>query len=156
MRLKITFLAVLLTASVFTTKAQKPDSVTRGEMTKYVVMMDSVETLKRIMAETNVKLAKGNDKITPARYNILLPLLDDQKKLSEAKATPDEISYLKKAMEIRNKKAQNFSATFTSLIANTGEATYKKVSKAVATDPKTKQRYIYEINKLNGNMNKDQ
>jgi len=156
MRMKIIFLGVLLTALVVTTNAQKPDSVTREEMTKYVVMMGSVEMWKRIMSETNVKLAKGNEKITAARYNTLLPLLDDQKKLSDAKASPDEISYLKKSMEIRIKNAQNFSAVFTSLLATTGEATYKKVSKAVASDPKVRERYIHEINKLNGNAGADQ
>lgn len=156
MKLKIIFFGVLLTAVAFTTKAQKVDSVTREEMTKYVVMMDSVESWKKIMAETSIKLARGNEKITAARYTKLLPLLDDQKKLNEANATADEIGYLKKAMEIRNENARDFQDAFTSLMANVGEATYKKVSKAVASDPKVKERYIHEINKLNGNTGTDQ
>lgn len=156
MKLKIIFLGVFLTASALTVKAQKSDSVTREEMTKYVVMMDSVESWKKIMAETNIKLAQGNKKITAARYTQLLPLLYDEKKLSEAKATVDEIAYLKKAMEIRNENARNFQNAFTFLMANVGEGTYKKVSKAVASDPKVKERYIYEINKLNGNKEASQ
>lgn len=150
MKIKITFLAILLTAGLCA-KAQKRDSVTNAELNRYAVMMDSLETLKKNRAQISAKLAKGNTKITPARYTQLLPIVEDQKKLAAAKATPDEISYVKDALKTLTAEGQKFSSTFTSLMSEyVGYDTYNKVKQAVDSDPKVKSRLEVEIYRING------
>lgn len=151
MRVKIILLVVLLTATVFTVKAQKRDSVTSEELNRYAVMMDSLETLKKQRNDISVKLAKGNTKITAARYQQLLPIIDDQKKLAAAKASADEVTYVKNAITTLTKEGQKFQTAFTSLMNEyVGYDTYNKVKKAVETNPKVKERYTAEIKALNG------
>lgn len=151
MRMKIIFLGALLTINVFITKAQKPDSVTTEELNRYAVMMDSLETLKKHRNEISIKLAKGNVKITPARYNQLLPIIDDQKKLTAAKATADEVSYVKNALNSLTQEGQKFQTAFTSMVSEyVGYDTYNKVKKAIETNKRVKDRYFLESKRLNG------
>lgn len=151
MRIKSILIAVLLTVTVFTTKAQKRDSVTSQELNRYAVMMDSLETLKKNRNELSMKLAKGDAKITAARYQQLLPIIDDQKKLAAAKASAEEVTYVKNALAALTKEGQKFQTTFTSLMNEyVGYDTYNKVKKAIETDPRVKDRYTAEIKALNG------
>lgn len=151
MRVKIILLGVLLTATVLTVKAQKRDSVTNEELNRYAVMMDSLETLKKQRNDISVKLAKGNAKITAARYQQLLPIIDDQAKLTAAKATSDEIAYVKKALTSLMEEGQKFQTAFTSLMNEyVGYDTYNKVKKAIETNPRVKERYTAEMKARNG------
>lgn len=144
------FCLIILSITVFSLSAQapKPDSVTNEELSKYVVMMDSVETLKNNLAKVTTKYSNGNTKITADRFNKLSAIASDDKKLTEAKATPDEIAYVKKAMTERNQETQKFQDTFNSLM-NTyvGFDTFNKVRKAIAANPKVKARYDAEMKK---------
>lgn len=150
MKMKICVLTLLVLASV-AVKAQKRDSVTNEELHKYAVMMDSLEALKKSRAEMSIRLAKGNAKITPSRYTQLLPIIDDSKKLAEAKATADEIAYVKDAMTKLTQTQQAFQTTFNELVAKyVGYDAYNKVKKAIATDHKVKYRYEVELNRISG------
>ena len=81
----------------------------------------------------------------------MLPIVDDSKKLSEAKATADEIAYVKYAMAKLTQAQQTFQTTFNELVAKyVGYDTYNKVKKAIAADKRVKDRYYVEINRLNG------
>lgn len=148
--MKISVLVIVLLTTV-AAKAQKRDSVTNEELHKYAVVIDSLETLKKSRAEMSTRFAKGNNKITPSRYTQLLPIVDDSKKLSEAKATADEIAYVKYAMAKLTQAQQTFQTTFNELVAKyVGYDTYNKVKKAIAADKRVKDRYYVEINRLNG------
>ncbi|MFN8334697.1 MAG: hypothetical protein U0U09_06180 [Cyclobacteriaceae bacterium] len=150
MKMKISVLVIVLLTTV-AAKAQKRDSVTNEELHKYAVVIDSLETLKKSRAEMSTRFAKGNNKITPSRYTQLLPIVDDSKKLSEAKATADEIAYVKYAMAKLTQAQQTFQTTFNELVAKyVGYDTYNKVKKAIAADKRVKDRYYVEINRLNG------
>lgn len=150
MKMKISVLVIVLLTTV-AAKAQKRDSVTNEELHKYAVVIDSLETLKKSRAEMSTRFAKGNNKITPSRYTQLLPIVDDSKKLSEAKATADEIAYVKDAMAKLTQAQQTFQTTFNELVAKyVGYDTYNKVKKAIAADKRVKDRYYVEINRLNG------
>lgn len=150
MKMKISVLVIVLLTTV-AAKAQKRDSVTNEELHKYAVVIDSLETLKKSRAEMSTRFAKGNNKITPSRYTQLLPIIDDNKKLSEAKATADEIAYVKDAMAKLTQAQQTFQTTFNELVAKyVGYDTYNKVKKAIAADKRVKDRYYVEINRLNG------
>lgn len=149
-RLKFTFL-ILLVATSLSATAQKRDSVTNEELHKYAVMMDSLQTLKKQRAEMSTRLAKGNAKISPARYQLLLPIIDDQKKLTEAKATKEEIEYVKKALDSLLQEGRKFQTAFTSLMNEyVGYDTYNKVKQEIETNNRVKDRYTAETNKLNG------
>jgi hypothetical protein len=122
--------------------AQKRDSINNEDLTRYATMMDSVQSVQKKLSEKTIQLAKGNSKITPARYTVLLPIADDQKKLAEAKATPDEIAYVKKALAIRTEQGLRLSNTFQALMNEyVGFDTFNRVKAAVAADPKVKRRY---------------
>ncbi len=150
MKMKICVLTLLVLASVLV-KAQKRDSVTNEELHKYAVMMDSLETLKKSRAEMSIRLAKGNAKITPSRYTQLLPIIDDSKKLTEAKATADEIAYVKDAMTKLTQTQQAFQTTFNELMTKyVGYDTYNKVKRAIANDKRVKDRFYIESNRING------
>jgi seryl-tRNA synthetase len=150
MRMKITFLTILIIVSI-SAKAQKADSVTNEELNRYAVMMDSLETLKKQRNDISTKLAKGDTKITAARYQQLLPIIDDQKKLAAAKASSDEIAYVKKALTSLTEEGQKFQTAFTSLMNEyVGYNTYNKVRKAIETNKHVKDRYTAEMKARNG------
>lgn len=148
MKMKISVLAMVLLAAL-SAGAQKRDSVTNEELHKYVVVIDSLETLKKSRAEMSTRFAKGNTKITPARYTQLLPIIDDSKKLAEAKATADEIAYVKDAMSKLTQAQQIFQNTFNELVAKyVGYDTYNKVKRAIAADKRVKERYEAELSRV--------
>ncbi len=137
-----TFLFFSLTFITLLAGAQKRDSINNADLERYTIMMDSVQNVQKKISDKSIELAKGNSKITPARYTLLLPIADDQKKLAEAKATPDEIAYVKKALAIRTEDGLKLSETFQSLMNEyVGFDTFNRVKAAVASDPKVKWRY---------------
>lgn len=137
------FILVLsLTCITLLAGAQKRDSINNEDLTRYAVMMDSVQSVQKKISNRTIELARGNSKITPARYTALLPLADDQKKLTEAKATSDEIAYVKKALAIRTEDGLKLSNTFEALMNEyVGYDTFNRVKAAIASDPKVKRRY---------------
>jgi hypothetical protein len=137
------FILVLsLTCITLLAGAQKRDSINNEDLTRYAVMMDSVQSVQKKISNRTIELARGNSKITPARYTALLPLADDQKKLTEAKATSDEIAYIKKALAIRTEDGLKLSNTFQALMNEyVGYDTFNRVKAAIASDPKVKRRY---------------
>lgn len=137
------FILVLgLSFITFLAGAQKRDSISNADLERYAIMMDSVQNVQKKISDKSVELAKGNSKITPARYTALLPIADDQKKLSEARATPDEIAYVKKALAVRTEDGLKLSETFQSLMNEyVGFDTFNRVKKAVESDAKVKWRY---------------
>ncbi|CAN0498550.1 unnamed protein product, partial [Phaeothamnion confervicola] len=127
------------------------DSVTNAELNRYAVMMDSLDVLKKQRSEISSKVSKGNTKITAARYQQLLPIIDDPKKLEAAKATAEEIAYVKKAIASLTEEGKKFQTAFSSLMSEyVGYETYNKVRKAISTDPNVKTRYEAELKRLSG------
>lgn len=142
----------LLTLSVtlfsLSAKAQNADSVTTEELTKYVIMMDSLEGYKRNLTEATAKLTGTNNKISAARYNQLAGIINNPEKLAEAKATQDEITYVKKTVAQRTEETLKLQNAFNTLMNEyVGYDTFNKVRKAISTDPKVKTRYDAEMKK---------
>jgi hypothetical protein len=137
------FILVLsLTCITLLAGAQKRDSINNEDLERYAIMMDSVQSVQKKISNRTIELARGNSKITPARYTALLPLADDPKKLTEAKATSDEIAYVKKALAIRTEDGLKLSNTFEALMNEyVGYDTFNRVKAAIASDPKVKRRY---------------
>lgn len=123
----------------FTSYGQK---VTGDELKRYAVAIDSIETLKDVLTASLNKIAKGNAKISTQRYSALMPIAQDATKLSEAKATSDEIAYVKRAAEIQREETVKFQKAYTALISGyVGDSTFGKVRNALVTDTVLKKTY---------------
>ena len=135
----------------FLTFAQEPDPVTDEELTKYAVVMDSVEHMSSALMETITELVKNNDQITAARYNDIYKIIGDESKLAEQNATPEEIAAVKEILAVKDEGTSKIQETFKTLATEyIGAATYNKIKKALGSDPEIKSRYeaiLADINK---------
>ena len=145
MKLNRIFTVILFTGVVTYVQAQE---ITMDELKKYVVVMDSIETLKTNLTVSMNNLSKGNAQISSNRFNTLMPLINNEAKLTEAKATPEEIAYVMKAVAIRNEETMKFQQTYQSLINDyLGQATFSKVRNGLKSDTKLKKAYDSLITK---------
>ncbi len=77
-----------------------------------------------------------------SRYNDLSKIAKDEAKLTEAKATPEEIEFLKAVAAKKEEGTANINAAFQSLAKEyVGVAVFNKVKKALATDLELKTKY---------------
>ncbi len=136
---KLFFLISVLFILVSSSYAQK---ITLDELKRYAVTLDSIETLKNQLTGTINKLSKGNAKISAQRYNILIQIANDATKLTEAKATPEEIAYVKRAGVIQNEETVKFQKAYQSLISNyVGDQVFGKVRYALKSDTILQHKY---------------
>lgn len=140
MKLPVFFLFFFMFIMVgFTSYSQK---VTPDELKRYAVALDSIETLKDALTASLNKIAKGNKKVSAQRYTVLMPIAQDATKLTEAKATADEIAYVKGAAETQRKETVKFQKAYTALISGyVGDSTFGKVRTALVTDTTLKKSY---------------
>jgi len=140
MKLPVVFLFLVTFIMVgFTSYGQK---VTPDELKRYAIALDSIETLKDALTASLNKIAKGNKKISAQRYAVLMPIAQDAAKLSEAKATADEIAYIKGAAETQRVETVKFQKAYTALISGyVGDSTFGKVRTALTTDTTLKKTY---------------
>jgi len=121
------------------------------ELKKYAVAMDSIDDMKTDLLKSISEFVKNNDKISGARYNELSKIINDEQKLAEAKATPEEIAAVQEVLDQKNEGTAKIQETFQSLAKDyVGASVYNKVKKALAADPEVKSRYeaiMSEINK---------
>ena len=142
MKAKLLFSIIFLLA-ITAASAQETDiTVSEEELTKYATAMDSVSELTTQLMDTISSMVKSSEAVSAARYNDLSKIINDEVKLVEAKATPEEISFVK---DVADKKAEGtaaINATFQNLAKEyVGAATFNKVKKAIATDPALKEKY---------------
>lgn len=137
--IKILFIPLLLVTSqsIF---AQ--EQVTDEELKKYAVTMDSINDMKASLLEEINAMVKENNKMTNARYNELSKIIGDEAKLAEAKATAEEIAFIKQVVEKKNEGTNEINQTFQSMAKEyIGAASYNKVKKALTTDTQLKSKY---------------
>ncbi len=140
MKFNIAFLIVLITTILYS--SAQAQGVTDEELKKYVIAMDSLETLKVQLTTVINNISKGNSNISSNRFNELMPVINNEVKLTEAKATPDEIAYVKKAVATRDEETMKFQKAFQSLINDfVGEAVFTKVRNGIRTDTGLKKKY---------------
>jgi hypothetical protein len=136
---KFFLLFSLLTFVVTSSNAQK---VTVDELKRYAIAMDSIETLKNHLTFTVNKLSKGNANVSAQRYTVLIQIANDAAKLAEAKATPEEIAYVKRAVSIQNEETIKFQKAYQSLISNyVGDQDFGKVRYALKSDTILQHKY---------------
>lgn len=136
-------LSTLLLLTIFTlTSALSSAQVSDLELKKYVVVMDSITTLKNHLTAKMNDLATSNSKISPSRFNALMPVIDNQVRLTELKATPDEIAIIKKVAAVRDEETRKFQQTYQSLITGyIGSDVFTKVRNGLKSDTTLKKKY---------------
>jgi hypothetical protein len=126
--------------------------ITDAELEKYAVTMDSINDMKASLLEDITEMVKNNEKMTNARYNELSKIDEDEAALAKAKATPEEIAFLK---EVAAKKAEGtakIQETFQSMAKEyVGASSYNKIKKALSSDSEVKKRYETFMDKLEAN-----
>ena len=119
------------------------------DLKKYAVTMDSINGMKQTLLSEISNMVKSNESMTNARYNDLNKAGEDQAKLTELKATPEEIAFMKQVDEAKNSGAAKISETFQTLAKDyVGVETYNKVKNSLATDSALKERYTAILNKI--------
>ncbi|WKZ61476.1 MAG: hypothetical protein QY309_08275 [Cyclobacteriaceae bacterium] len=127
------------------------DEVTEEELKKYAVVMDSIDNMKEDLINTISEMVKNNEKVTAARYNDLSKIINDETKLAEAEATPEEVEAIKEILKFKDEGTAKIQETFKTLATEfVGAAVYNKVKKAIAENAETKAKYqelLAELNK---------
>lgn len=127
------------------------EQVTEEELKKYAVVMDSIDNMKEDLINTISEMVKNNEKVTAARYNDLSKIINDETKLAEAEATPEEVAAIKEILKFKDEGTAKIQETFKTLATEfVGAAVYNKVKKALAENADTKAKYealMAELNK---------
>jgi hypothetical protein len=124
-------------------------AITDDELEKYAVTMDSVNDMKASLLKDLEAMVKDNEKMTNARYNELSKIKDDQAALTKAKATPEEVAFLKEVAAKKEEGTARIQETFQSMAKEyVGATAFNKIKKALPTDPELKKRYQSQMDKL--------
>ncbi len=125
--------------------------ITDEELEKYAVTMDSVEDMKASLLEDITEMVEANEKMTNARYNDLSKIIDDEAALKEAKATPEEIAFLKEVAAKKEEGTKKIQETFQTMAKEfVGASSYNKIKDELKTNPELKKRYESQLDKLGG------
>jgi hypothetical protein len=123
--------------------------ITDEELEKYAVTMDSVNDMKASLLEDITNMVKGNEKMKNARYNELSKIIDDEAALTKAKATPEEIAFIKEVAAKKEEGTAKIQETFQTMAKDyVGASSYNKIKDAIETDPELKKRYESQMAKL--------
>lgn len=123
--------------------------ITDAELEKYAVTMDSINDMKASLLEDITEMVKDNEKMTNARYNELSKISDDEAALAKAKATPEEIAFLKEVAAKKEEGTAKIQKTFQSMAKEyVGASSYNKIKKALSSDSDVKKRYETFMDKL--------
>jgi uncharacterized membrane protein len=109
------------------------------------------DNMKEDLIDSISAMVKNNEKVTAARYNELSKIINDETKLAEAEAKPEEIEAIKGILKYKEEQTGKIQETFKSLATEyVGAAVYNKVKKALAENADTKAKYealLAELNK---------
>ncbi len=125
--------------------------VTDEELEKYAVTMDSIEDMKASLLEDISEMVAKNEKMTNARYNDLSKIIDDEAALKEAKATPEEITFIKEVIAKKEEGTKKIQETFQTMAKDyVGASSYNKIKDQLKSNPELKKRYETQLDKLGG------
>ncbi|MCW5909734.1 MAG: hypothetical protein KIT62_01610 [Cyclobacteriaceae bacterium] len=117
-------------------------TVTDEELTRYATAMDSINEMSAEVKEMITELVKNNKVVSAARYNEISKIIADEAKLADAKATPEEIAFVKELTVKRDSATLKINQAVQSLAKDyVGAATFNKVRKALSTDAELKSKY---------------
>jgi hypothetical protein len=117
-------------------------TVTDEELTRYATAMDSINEMSAGVRLMITDMVKNGKVMTATRYNEVSKIITDETKLIDAKATPEEIAFVKEVAARRDEESSKINQAFQSLAKDyVGVATFNKVKKALAADVELKSKY---------------
>jgi len=117
-------------------------TVTDEELMKYAEVMDSINEMTASVRIMLSDMVKENDSISAARYNELSKIAADDAKLAEAKATPEEIAFVKEVAAKKSEETAKINEAYQKLAKDyVTVPVFNKVKKALANDASLKTRY---------------
>lgn len=123
-------------------KAQTSSQITDEDLKKYAATMDSVEAMQNSLRQIVAETVQSNTAMPVARYNVLFKIADDEAKLKEANATPEEIAFLKQIDDLRKVNIERINATYQALAKDyVGLKTFNAIRKSLQSDQALKARY---------------
>jgi predicted nucleic acid-binding Zn-ribbon protein len=122
--------------------AAQDAAVTDDELKRYATAMDSINEMTAALKARITDMVRNGKVITGSRYNELSKIVADEAKLAEAKATEDEIAFVKQVAATREEETAKINSAFQNLAKEyVGAAVYNKVKKALASDAQLKEKY---------------
>ncbi len=141
MRAKFFLIAVVSLFTVSSAYSQDA-TVSDEELTKYATAMDSINEMSAEVKVMITNLVKNGKVMTATRYNEISKIITDEAKLTEAKATPEEIAFAKEVATKKDEATARINLAFQSLAKDyVGAAIFNKVKKALVADAALKSRY---------------
>lgn len=136
------FLISLISLISLSTVYSQDATVTDDELTRYATAMDSINEMSANVMILITDMVNGNETVNAARYNELSKIIGDETRLNEAKATAEEIAFVKEVAAKKAEETVKINKAFQSLAKEyVGAATYNKVKKALAADAALKGKY---------------
>lgn len=142
--MKLKFFSLVCFMALFSAKlfAQDAAAITDEELKKYAIAMDSVNEMQAVLSGQIKEMVTTNQTITAQRYNELYKIINDEGKLLEASATPEEISFVKEVIAKRDAGTAKIKETYQLLAKDfVGAAAFNKVRKAISSDEGVKTKY---------------
>lgn len=142
--MKITKVLVpcLLLLMALGSKAQTSNEIKDEDLKKYAVTMDSVKAMQETLQEIVAETVRSNTVMPVTRYNELFKYTNDEAKLKEANATPEEIAFLKQIDDLRKVNIERINATYQALAKDyVGLKAFNAIRKSLQSDEELKARY---------------
>lgn len=133
---------VVMVAVTSSALAQDAPVISDEELKKYAVAMDSISDMTEQLKATLNEKVKSNEKVTGTRYNELSGIIEDEAKLAEANATPEEIAFIKEVLALKIEETAKIQEAFQSLAKDyVGASAFNKIRSALKTDAELKAKY---------------
>ena len=141
-------LGMLLSAVMLGTinlNAQDEEPLTDEELTKYALVMDFADQEKeKLKTDYNAMIQAEELMDGGRRFKELKAAGEDEAKLAEIEATPEEIEVFNKIETANNENIEAFKEAYTTKIKDNeqlGAALYNRITKALRSDEELKTRY---------------
>lgn len=136
-------LPVMMMTIVTVGKAQTASAAfTDEDLKKYAITMDSVKGMQQTLTAIISEMVQKNTVMKVTRYNELFKIMDDQAKLAEAKATPEEIQFVKDVADARAENLARINTAYQALAKEyVGLKAFNAIKKSIETDQAVKAKY---------------
>jgi hypothetical protein len=143
MKLLRIFLPVMFVSVISVSRAQTTaPSFTDEDLKKYAITMDSVKGMQTTLTGIVTEMVQKNTVMSVPRYNELFKVIEDQAKLAETKATPEEIKFVKDVAAKRAEETARINATYQALVKEyVGVKAFNAIKKSIASDEAVKAKY---------------
>jgi len=133
---------ILLTITIVSRAQTAAPSFTDEDLKKYAIAMDSVKGMQQTLNTTITEMVQKGTVMKVDRYNELFKIIDNEAKLAETKATPEEIAFVKEVATKRTEETTKINATYQMLAKEyVGLKTFNAIKKSLATDQALKEKY---------------